>query len=69
LRELIIVVWQGYFQVLKGDLARAQGKISFTSDLWSDQKLCPFLALTAHWIAKEEQTSVLVLKAALITFH
>lgn len=27
------------------------------------------MALTAHWIAKEEQTSVLVLKAALIAFH
>jgi hypothetical protein len=46
-----------------------QGKISFTSDLWSDQKLHPFMALTAHWIAKEEKTSVLVLKAALIAFH
>jgi hypothetical protein len=50
-------------------LQRAQGKISFTSDLWSDKKLRPFMALTAHWIAKEEQTSVLVLKAALIAFH
>jgi hypothetical protein len=27
------------------------------------------MALTAHWIAKEEQTSVLILKAALIAFH
>ncbi|KAG2352359.1 hypothetical protein BDR07DRAFT_1188577, partial [Suillus spraguei] len=68
LHELIIVAWQEYLQVLKGDLARAQGKISFTSDLWSDQKLRPFMALTAHWIAKEEQTSVLILKAALIVF-
>jgi hypothetical protein len=48
---------------------KAQGKISFTSDLWSDQKLHPFMALTTHWIAKEEKISVLVLKAALIAFH
>lgn len=50
-------------------LQRAQGKISFTSDLWSDKKLRPFMALTAHWIAKEEKTLVLVLRVALIAFH
>jgi hypothetical protein len=26
------------------------GKISFTSDLWSDPNLTPFIAVTAHWI-------------------
>jgi hypothetical protein len=26
------------------------GKISFTTDVWTDPNLCPFMALTAHWI-------------------
>jgi hypothetical protein len=50
-------------------LQAAQGQISFTFDIWSDSQLCPFLAVTAHWIAKESEKEALVLKAALITFH
>ncbi|KAG2069507.1 hypothetical protein BDR04DRAFT_1021190, partial [Suillus decipiens] len=42
--------------------------ISFTSDIWSDSKLCPFLAITAHWIVKEHKAR-LVLKAPLIAFY
>jgi hypothetical protein len=26
------------------------GKISFTSDMWSDPNRTPFMAVTAHWI-------------------
>jgi hypothetical protein len=34
------------------------GKISFTTDMWSDLNLTPYMAVTAHWIeAKEVQTS------------
>jgi hypothetical protein len=29
---------------------RALGKISFTSDIWSDPNLVPYDAITAHWI-------------------
>ncbi|KAG1782525.1 hypothetical protein EV702DRAFT_1192199 [Suillus placidus] len=66
--ELIIETWYEYFEVLKQDLAKAEGKILFTSDLWSDNNRRLFLALTAHWIAQQERTSKLVLKAALIAF-
>ena len=38
-------------------------------DIWSDQNLQPFLAITAHWIATHEGTDTLKLKTALITFH
>ncbi|KIK33568.1 hypothetical protein CY34DRAFT_43645, partial [Suillus luteus UH-Slu-Lm8-n1] len=48
--EMIIEQWQEYFIALKKDLSNAQGKICFTSDLWSDFKLRPFMAITAHWI-------------------
>ncbi|KAG2063795.1 hypothetical protein BDR04DRAFT_953576, partial [Suillus decipiens] len=50
--ELIINTFHEYFNALKKDLTAAQGKVSFTSDLWSDSNLCPFMAVTAHWIAK-----------------
>ncbi|KAG1789470.1 hypothetical protein EV424DRAFT_1355714 [Suillus variegatus] len=68
-REIIIEQWQEYFLALKTNLANAQGKVCFTSDLWSDYKLRPFMALTAHWIAKADKDSMLMLKVALIAFH
>lgn len=45
------------------------GRISLTADIWSDPNMQPFLACTAHWIAKSEGSSALQLKAALIAFH
>jgi hypothetical protein len=47
----------------------AAGKISFTSDVWSDSNRRPYLALTAHWIVRDEATGALRLKAGLIAFH
>jgi hypothetical protein len=83
--ELIIDTFHEYFNALKRDLAvglplsralqnisylqAAQGKVLFTSDLWSDSNLCPFMALIAHWIAKADHNSALVLKVVLIGFH
>lgn len=63
------------FSILK--LQGAVGKISFTSDLWSDSNLMPFMAVTAHWIqATAIQTStiedpqyILKLRAELVGFH
>lgn len=85
IRELILQAFDEYFAVLKLDLAvsvqlsripqisdifqTAQGKVSFTSDMWSNSKLRPFMAVTAHWIAREKNSLVLVLRAALIAFH
>jgi hypothetical protein len=46
----------------------AAGRISCTTDVWSDQNRRPYLAVTAHWIAKSEGSS-LQLKASLIAFH
>ena len=45
------------------------GQISFTLDSWSDQNRRSYLAITAHWIAQVEGTSVLQHKSALIAFH
>jgi hypothetical protein len=43
------------------------GRISFTADIWSDILLRPYLAITAHWIAKKN--GFLRLRSALIAFH
>jgi hypothetical protein len=84
IRELMLQAFDEYFAVLKQDLAvsaqllrvpqtyipqAARGKVSFTSDMWSTHKLHLFMAVTAHWIARENNSMVLVLKAALIVFH
>lgn len=50
-------------------IQHAVGRVSFTSDIWSDKNRRSYLAITAHWIAKLEGTSSLQLKAALIAFH
>jgi hypothetical protein len=44
------------------------GKISFTADIWTDCRLRPFLAVTAHWIQRRGDGSLL-LRADLIAFH
>ena len=53
----------------------ALGRISVTTDMWSDPNLSPFMAVTAHWIETEiVQTARgpqyrLKLRAELIGFH
>ncbi len=34
------------------------GRVSFTTDMWSDPDLKPYMAVTAHWL---EQVKVFVL--------
>jgi hypothetical protein len=71
LREELAV---GHFPNLGGKVVLTRnckqhscGKISFTADIWSSATLMPYLAVTSHWIARED--NLLVLKAALIGFH
>jgi hypothetical protein len=45
------------------------GRVSFTLDIWSDQRCGAYLAITAHWIANVEGTTALGFKTALIAFH
>jgi hypothetical protein len=59
----------------KQNIQKSLGKISLTSDLWSDMNLTPFMAVTAHWIEGEEITTPqgpqykLILRTYLIGFH
>jgi hypothetical protein len=56
-------------------LQNSMGKISFTTDMWSDPNKTPFMAVTAHWIeATMQETAhgpqhILKLRADLIGFH
>ncbi|OBZ73258.1 hypothetical protein A0H81_06727 [Grifola frondosa] len=55
----IAEVVNDYLIDLSNDMKNSVGKISFTSDMWSDPNLTPFMAVTAHWIkAKTEETPV-----------
>lgn len=55
--------------MLSNTTKNAAGNISFTSDIWSDSNRRPYVALTAHWIARDEATGALRLKTGLIAFH
>jgi hypothetical protein len=44
------------------------GKVSFTADIWSDSKMQSFLAMTAHWITRNDNNN-LEFKSSLIAFH
>ena len=46
----------------------AIGKISYTSDIWSSDNRTPYIAITAHWMGKDE-SGHLELKNALIAFQ
>ena len=67
--------WSAYpftifkYWCLKFLIQNSVRRISFTTNIWSDQNLQPFLALTAHWIAKIESMDALQFKKALIAFH
>jgi hypothetical protein len=54
-------------------LQKSVGKISFTTDAWSDPNRTPFMAVTAHWIEALPATAgsnpKLRLRADLIGFH
>jgi hypothetical protein len=56
---------------------KAIGKISFTTDIWTDPAMKPFMAVTSHWIettlsvnsTKKVPEYTLSLRSALIAFH
>jgi hypothetical protein len=56
-------------------LQKAIGRISLTTDIWSDPQLVTFMAITAHWIEEkvvetpDGPSKKLTLHSALIGFH
>ena len=37
------------YDALVKEIEGSLGRVSFTSDIWSDSQLASFLAMTAHW--------------------
>jgi hypothetical protein len=66
-----LISWACVNSSTKGSL----GKISFTTDVWSDANLAPFMGVTAHWIQAVPSDNSngeeygLKLRADLIGFH
>ncbi|KAF9510406.1 hypothetical protein BS47DRAFT_1300302 [Hydnum rufescens UP504] len=58
IRSSILKMWQTEFLKLKSELEGSLGKVSFTADIWSDSRLRPFLAITAHWIQRLDNGSL-----------
>jgi hypothetical protein len=56
-------------------LQNLMGKILFTTDLWTDPNVTPYMGVTAHWIEAQPQVMpqgskmILSLRADLIGFH
>ncbi|KAF8487912.1 hypothetical protein F5888DRAFT_1624026 [Russula emetica] len=57
MREAVISEWRNSFERLKSDLSKSCGRISFTSDVWSNANLEAYLALTAHWISSDDRVA------------
>ncbi|KAH9036032.1 hypothetical protein EDB83DRAFT_2180553, partial [Lactarius deliciosus] len=51
--ELIFKAYEDEHRKLLDGFKSALGRISFTSDCWSDPNLTLFLALTAHFMARD----------------
>ncbi|KAF5333840.1 hypothetical protein D9758_017432 [Tetrapyrgos nigripes] len=74
IRMRIMELWDEHLDNLTLEFEKALGKISFTSDMWTNSNMMPFLAVTAHWIETMTMTNAkdkveLKLRAELIGFH
>ncbi|KAI0071882.1 hypothetical protein K474DRAFT_1581770, partial [Panus rudis PR-1116 ss-1] len=50
--ELILKTYRKERQKLLDEMKSAIGRVSFTTDLWSDINWNSYMAVTAHWITK-----------------
>ncbi|KAH6880313.1 hypothetical protein BKA70DRAFT_1041204, partial [Coprinopsis sp. MPI-PUGE-AT-0042] len=41
------------YEEIKADLKRAEGRISYTMDLWTDPNQMPYMAVTAHYLVRD----------------
>lgn len=47
----------------------APGRISFTTDLWTDPNKHAFMAVTAHWLDRQAGSGSWYVRSELIGFH
>ncbi|KAJ8075961.1 hypothetical protein PM082_021593, partial [Marasmius tenuissimus] len=54
LQKMVFQEWVRLMHQLKAHLQGSLGRISFTTDGWSDGTVFPFIAVTAHWVEQVE---------------
>ncbi|KAI0687366.1 hypothetical protein C8Q76DRAFT_569609, partial [Earliella scabrosa] len=65
LRELIRDNFKATQTKLREELQKTLGRISFTADMWTDPILRAFMAITVHYLMRDESHR-LVLKCRLL---
>lgn len=60
LTKLIYETYREEYEELKNDLQHALGRVSFTSDIWSDPNLAAFMAMTSHYCARDQQGNLYI---------
>ncbi|TFK78761.1 hypothetical protein K466DRAFT_469428, partial [Polyporus arcularius HHB13444] len=51
--SLILEQWEEARKKIIDELKASPGRVSFTCDIWTDQQLASFLALSAHHVRKD----------------
>ncbi|KAJ3767346.1 hypothetical protein FB446DRAFT_608467, partial [Lentinula raphanica] len=65
LTELILEQYSRLWKSVSSEMKNSLGRISFTSDMWSNGVLKGFMAVTAHYMIKDT-AGHLVMKSRLI---
>ncbi|KAF8416611.1 hypothetical protein L210DRAFT_3372473, partial [Boletus edulis BED1] len=52
LTRMVLDGFQTEYEKIKGDLKQSLGRISCTTDLWSDPNRDSYMAVTAHYMAR-----------------
>jgi hypothetical protein len=52
--DSILDAYKKQIAMTKDELERAEGRISFTTDLWSDPSLDSYMAVSAHYYVRNE---------------
>ncbi|VDC02215.1 unnamed protein product [Peniophora sp. CBMAI 1063] len=66
------LIWNSYkceYDDLLDTLQKSPGRLSFTTDLWSDPNLRSFMAITVHWATRNRKTHRLELASRLLAFR
>ncbi|KAH9896765.1 hypothetical protein C8Q73DRAFT_642574, partial [Cubamyces lactineus] len=69
LTEYILHQWAETKKAIIDELRTSPSRVHFTCDIWSDQELASYLAVTAHHTRKDEGSNMITTCSHLITFR
>lgn len=67
--EMIHEAYRKRVQATVDELKDSEGRISFTTDLWSDPILDSYMAVTAHYLVRDKTTRKLQWRSGLVAFR